>query len=72
MPAISTSVEMLWIIHNHKAFCVSLAAAVGFWVDPVTLSPSPDRPKLGLPLGAVTPISRHGVQGVSSCETAVP
>jgi hypothetical protein len=38
-----------------------LKAAVSFWVDPVTFSPSPDRPKLGLPLGTVIPKSRHGV-----------
>jgi hypothetical protein len=28
-----------------------LAAAVSFWVDPVTFSPSTERPKMGLPLG---------------------
>jgi hypothetical protein len=50
-------VEKPWKTHPQEP----LAVAFSFWVDPVTFSPSPDRPKMGLPLGTLTCYLRHGV-----------
>jgi hypothetical protein len=48
------------------------AAAVSFWVDPVTFSPSSDWPNMILPLGPLTSSSRHGVHRCASCDTGLP